>query len=162
MLESILWPDGPVCPHCGVIGSSGRLNGKTTRMGERKCYACRKKFTVKVGTVFEQSHVPFHKWFQATHLLCSSKKGLSSHQLHRILGVTLKTAWFMTHRIREAMREGKLPDVMGGEGKFVEADGTFVGAKLKTARMRKRCPAMNPSCPWSSAAVRSARTMFRM
>src|SRR3954453_16216431 len=113
MLESILWPDGPVCPHCGVIGGRARLNGKSPRMGERKCYPCRKKFTVKVGTVFEQSHVPLHKWFQATHLLCASKKGMSSHELHRILGVTLKTAWFMTHRIREAMREETLPSAMG-------------------------------------------------
>jgi transposase-like protein len=140
MLESILWPDGPVCPKCGCIGRSRRLGGKSSRMGVWKCYDCRKQFTVKVGTVFEQSHVPLHKWFQATHLLCASKKGMSSNQLHRILGVTLKTAWFMTMRIREAMREGKIPAMLGGEGKFVEADETFTGGKAKNRAYKSPPP----------------------
>ena len=140
MLESILWPDGPVCPKCGCIGRSRRLGGTSSRMGVWKCYDCRKQFTVKVGTVFEQSHVPLHKWFQATHLLCASKKGMSSNQLHRILGVTLKTAWFMTMRIREAMREGKIPAMLGGEGKFVEADETFTGGKAKNRAFKKPPP----------------------
>jgi transposase-like protein len=140
MLESILWPDGPVCPKCGCIGRSRRLGGTSSRMGVWKCYDCRKQFTVKVGTVFEQSHVPLHKWFQATHLLCASKKGMSSNQLHRILGVTLKTAWFMTHRIREAMREGKIPAMLGGEGKFVEADETFTGGKAKNRAFKPPPP----------------------
>jgi len=143
MLESILWPDGPVCPKCGCIGRSRRLGGTSSRMGVWKCYDCRKQFTIKVGTVFEQSHVPLHKWFQATHLLCASKKGMSSNQLHRILGVTLKTAWFMTHRIREAMREGKIPAILGGEGKFVEADETFTGGKAKN-RAYKPPPPKEP------------------
>jgi transposase-like protein len=131
-LESILWPNGPVCPHCGGIDHSGKLGGKATRIGVWKCYDCRKQFTVKVGTVFEQSHVALHIWFQCAFLMCSSKKGISSHQLHRTLGVGLKTAWFMSHRLREAMREGKFPiGGMGGEGKFVEADETYVGGKAK-------------------------------
>jgi hypothetical protein len=109
-------------------------------MGVWKCYDCREQFTVKVGTVFEQSHVPLHKWFQATHLLCASKKGMSSNQLHRILGVTLKTAWFMTMRIREAMREGKIPAMLGGEGKFVEVDETFTGGKAKNRAFKPLRP----------------------
>jgi transposase-like protein len=130
-VEAHVWPNGRVCPHCGVFDKSGALKGKSTRIGVYKCYACRKPFTVKVGTIFEASHVKLHIWLQAMFLLCSSKKGISSNQLHRTLGVTLKTAWFMSHRIREAMREGKLPGSMGGNGKFVEADETYVGGKAK-------------------------------
>lgn len=135
-LEAIVWPDGIVCPHCGVIGQARALTGVKDkkgreRIGLKKCYACRKQFTVRVGTVFEASHVPLHIWWQATFLMCSSKKGISSNQLHRTLGVTLKTAWFMSHRLREAMRDGKLPGGMGGDGKFVEADETYVGGKAK-------------------------------
>lgn len=127
-LESVLWPEGPVCPHCGNTGKHYDLN--KTRVGLRKCgeKACRKQFTVRVGTVFESSHIPLHKWFQAVHLLCSSKKGISSHQLHRVLEVTYKTAWFMSHRIREAMRSGNLGP-MGGSGGVVEVDDTFIGRK---------------------------------
>lgn len=130
-VEAHVWPDGRICPHCGAIGESGPLRGKSTRIGVYKCYACRKPFTVKVGTIFESSHIKLHIWLQAIFLLCSSKKGISSNQLHRILGVTLKTAWFMSHRIREAMRDGKLPGGLGGEGSFVEADETYVGGKAK-------------------------------
>src|SRR5947209_9232665 len=125
-LESILWPNGPVCPHCGGIDHSGKLGGKATRAGVWKCYDCRKQFTVKVGTVFEQSHIGLHIWFQCAFLMCSSKKGISSHQLHRTLGVSLKTAWFMSHRIREAMRVVGF-EPMGGTGEIVEIDETFVG-----------------------------------
>ena len=114
--------------------------GKSTRIGVYKCYACRKPFTVKVGTIFEASHVKLHVWLQAMFLLCSSKKGISSNQLHRTLGVTLKTAWFMSHRIREAMREGKLPGGMGGEGKFVEADETYIGGKAKNRAYKEPPP----------------------
>ena len=129
-LEGLLWPNGPTCPHCGNADAAkiGALKGKTTRPGLKKCYACREQFTVKVGTVYESSHVPLFKWLQATFLLTSSKKGFSSHQLHRLLGVTYKTAWFMTHRIREAMRAGQMPP-LGGEGKAVEADETYIGRK---------------------------------
>jgi transposase-like protein len=127
-VEAHVWPDGPVCPHCGAVDRIFALEGKSTRLGLKKCGHCRKQFTVKVGTVFESSHVPLHKWLQAMHLLCSSKKGISSHQLHRLLGVTLKTAWFMSHRIREAMRDGILGP-LGGEGSIVEADETYIGRK---------------------------------
>ncbi len=125
-VESRVWPDGPICPHCGGVDRIGKLQGKSTRPGVYKCYQCRKPFTVKVGTVFEDSHVPMRFWLQAMYLLCSSKKGISSNQLHRTLGVTLKTAWFMSHRIREAMRVVGM-EPMGGDGKTVEADETFIG-----------------------------------
>jgi transposase-like protein len=126
-VEARLWPNGPVCPHCGATDRISKMGGKSTRIGLYKCYHCRKQFTVKVGTVFEDSHVPMRLWLQAIYLLCSSKKGISSHQLHRTLGVTLKTAWFMSHRIREAMRVVGFPDPMGGAGEVVEADETFIG-----------------------------------
>ncbi len=125
-VEERVWPDGRVCPHCGVVDQSGALKGKSTRIGVYKCYACRKPFTVKVGTIFEGSHVKMHIWLQAIFLVVSSKKGISANQLHRTLGVTLKTAWFMGHRIREAMKDGN-PSPLGGEGKVVEADETFIG-----------------------------------
>ena len=148
-LEAIVWPDRIVCPHCGVIGKARALAGVKDkkgreRIGLKKCYACRKQFTVRVGTVFEASHVPLHLWFQAAYFLCSSKKGISSNQLHRTLGVTLKTAWFMSHRLREAMREGKLPDGLGGEGKFVEADETYVGGKAKNRAYAEKLPRHEP------------------
>jgi transposase-like protein len=127
-VEAKLWPHGPVCFHCKSGDRVGKMAGKTTRIGLYKCYACRKPFTVKMGTIFEASHVEMKLWLQAIHLICSSKKGISSNQLHRTLGVTLKTAWFMSHRIREAMRSGSLAP-MGGEGSVVEADETFIGRK---------------------------------
>jgi transposase-like protein len=125
-VESQVWPNGPICPHCGGVDRIGRLAGKSTRVGVYKCYQCRKPFTVKVGTVFEDSHVPMRFWIQAMYLLCSSKKGISSNQLHRTLGVTLKTAWFMSHRIREAMRVVGV-ESMGGAGEIVEIDETIFG-----------------------------------
>jgi transposase-like protein len=125
-VEAWLWPQGPVCPRCGVVNEATKLGGKSTRLGTYKCRPCRKPFTVKIGTIFEASHVPMNLWLQAIHLLCSSKKGISSNQLHRTLGVTLKTAWFMSHRIREAMRSGDLAP-FGGNGSMVEADETFIG-----------------------------------
>jgi transposase-like protein len=102
-LEKLLWPEGPVCPHCGVVGEATKLRGKSTRPGVCKCKPCQKPFSVTVGTVFEDSKVPLNKWVLATELLTASKKGMSAHQIHRMLGVTYKTAWFMCHRIREAM-----------------------------------------------------------
>src|SRR5580700_9135208 len=125
-VEARVWPDGPVCPHCGGVERIGKMGGMATRIGLYKCYQCRKQFTVKVGTVFEDSHVPMRFWLQAMFLLCSSKKGISSNQLHRTLGVTLKTAWFMAHRIRAAMQTVGLPP-MGGDGGIVEVDETFIG-----------------------------------
>ena len=131
-LESIQWPDGPHCPHCGNFDGERitKLEGKSTRPGVYKCNECRKPFSVTVGTVFERSKVPLNKWVLASHLIASSKKGISSHQLHRMLGVTYKTAWFMSHRIREAMKEDvNSSGPIGGEGKTVEADETYIGKR---------------------------------
>jgi transposase-like protein len=125
-LEAIQWPGGPVCPHCGVIDRASRINGG--RPGLLFCNACRMQFSVTVGTLFERSKVPLHTWLYANHLLCSSKKGISSHQLSRMLGVTYKTAWFMAHRIREAMTPAS-SEPMGGKGVTVEADETYIGKK---------------------------------
>ena len=125
-VEARIWADGRVCPHCGVVGKSSKMGGKSTRVGAYKCYACRKPFTVKIGTIFEASHVPMNLWLQAIYLMCASKKGISSNQLHRTLGVTLKTAWFMSHRIREAMRDDGSVD-FGAGGGVVEVDETFIG-----------------------------------
>ena len=127
-VEARIWANGRVCPHCGIFDRSGRLAGKSDRPGLYKCYACRKKFTVKIGTIFEDSHIQMRDWLTSIHLLCSSKKGVSSKQLHRTLGITLKSAWFLSHRIREAMRSGDLSP-MGGEGAIVEIDETFIGRK---------------------------------
>jgi transposase-like protein len=125
-LEATLWPHGPVCPRCGGMDRLTTVKG--ARMGLRRCGPCKRQFTVTVGTVFESSHVKLNVWLQAVYLLCSSKKGISSHQLMRTLDVTYKTAWFMTHRIREAMASGNLPP-FGGEGMTVEIDETFIGKK---------------------------------
>lgn len=125
-VEARIWPDGPVCPHCGGVERISKMQGKSTRVGAYKCYQCRKPFTVKIGTIFESSHVAMNLWLQAMYLIAGSKKGISSNQLHRTLGVTLKTAWFMAHRIREAMRSGGL-EPFGSGGGMVEADETYIG-----------------------------------
>ncbi|MBT5413670.1 MAG: IS1595 family transposase [Rhodospirillaceae bacterium] len=138
-LESVLWPDGPVCPHCGEFDNVRKLKGKSHRPGLHQCNSCRGHFTVTVGTVLERSKIPLNKWVLAFHLVSSSKKGISAHQLHRMLGVTYKTAWFMAHRIREAMRELN-PGPLGGEGKTVEADETVIGGKEKNKHKSKRNP----------------------
>lgn len=135
-LEAIRWPSGPVCPHCGSTSRQSRLNGKAHRPGVRFCGECREQYTVTVGTVFEHSKVPLHKWLEATHLLCVSKKGISSKQIERMLGVTYKTAWFMTHRIREAMRSESLSPMGQGGGSAVEVDETFFGKSGKTPTKR--------------------------
>ncbi|MFD0915644.1 IS1595 family transposase [Pseudahrensia aquimaris] len=139
-VEATLWPNGPTCPHCGGTDRIKQLDGLRTkaskknpegveRFGVKKCYDCRGQFTVRKGTIFEESHLPMHKWLQAIYLMCSSKKGISSNQMARTLEVQVKTAWFLTHRIREAMRSGDfLPD-MGGNGGIVEIDETYVGKK---------------------------------
>ena len=152
-VEARVWPHGRVCPKCGTVDQSGKLQGKSTRIGTYKCYACRKPFTVKVGTIFESSHVKLHIWLQAIFLIASSKKGISANQLHRTLGVTLKTAWFMGHRIREAMREGKFTGPLGGPDKIVEADETLIGGKEKNKHVSKRNPknigSMGKECTFS-------------
>jgi transposase-like protein len=127
-LERVRWPDGPVCPHCGSVDNANRITGKSARKGLWHCADCRKQFTVTVGTVFERSKIPLHKWLLATHLLCAGKKGTSAHQLHRMLGVTYKTAWFMAHRIRESMKDDA-PTPMGGEGETLQADETYFGTR---------------------------------
>jgi transposase-like protein len=140
-LESRVWPNGPTCPKCGGLERISKMEGESTPMGSYKCYQCRSKFTVKVGTVFESSHVKLNVWLQAVALLTSSKKGISSNQLHRILGVTLKTAWFMSHRIREAMRDGSAM-TLGGDGDVVEADETYLWkqADPKPSKYRRGLP----------------------
>ena len=127
-LERLRWPDGPVCPHCGAMERMAKVETESARPGLYYCNHCTKQFTVTVGTVFERSHVPLNKWVLAFHLMAASKKGMSSHQLHRMLGVTYKTAWFMTHRIREAMKPTGT-GLLGSGGGTVEADETFVGRK---------------------------------
>ena len=129
-VEKVLWADGRPCPHCGVMDRSGPLGGKSSRIGLYKCYACRKPFTVKVGTIFEDSHIAMRDWLTAIHLICSSKKGISANQLHRTLGITLKSAWFLGHRIREAMMPGA--DQLGGPGLIVEADETEISPSRKS------------------------------
>jgi transposase-like protein len=129
-VESRLWANGVVCPHCGEIGRSSKMQGKSTRIGAWKCYGCRKPFTVKVGTIFESSHIKMNLWLQAIFLIASSKKGISSNQLHRTLGITLKSAWFMSHRIREAMRDNGFA-LFGAGGGSVEVDETFIGKNDK-------------------------------
>jgi len=133
-LESVLWTDGPVCPHCGSV-SGKHYNLAKTRIGLRRCSDCRKQFTVKVGMVFESAHIPLHKMLQAVCLMCSSKKGVSAHQLHRVLEITYKSAWFLAHRIREATRYGDLA-AMGGAGGEVEVDKTFIGQKEGAVKRR--------------------------
>lgn len=135
-VESILWANGPVCPHCGNCDAAkiGKLNGKTTRIGLRKCYECRKPFTVKMGSIFEDSHAPLRLWLQAIYLMCSSKKGISTRQLQRTLGVGMKTAWHMGHRIRLAMAPSKDAGPVGGAGKTVEADETYLTKSTKTRK----------------------------
>src|SRR5258708_4683303 len=134
-VEARLWPDGPVCPHCGATGEHvGQLKGKTSRVGMRKCYACRETFTVKIGTIFEASHLPLRIWLQAIYLICSSKKGISTRQLQRTLGVGMKTAWFLGHRIRHAMAPGDDAPMIGGEGENVEADENFLRCSPKTKK----------------------------
>ncbi len=137
-VEAHLWPHGPQCPRCGVLGDRiHKMQGKSTRIGAYKCRDCRKPFTVKIGTIFEDSHIPMHYWLQAIALLTASKKGISSNQLHRMMGITLKSAWFMSHRIREAMRVGGLKPPMGGDGGVVEIDETVYGRAATHPKGRK-------------------------
>jgi transposase-like protein len=151
-LERTLWPDGPICPHCGTVGRATKLEFSEPKKGKRgarlglwKCNEreCRKQFTVKVGTVFEHGRIPLHKMLQAVFLLCCSKKGCSSHQLHRILQITYKSAWFLSHRIREAMPDGTLAP-MGGAGRIVEMDETAQGRIEGAPKQAHRGMGMGP------------------
>src|ERR1700723_3022763 len=135
-VESVLWADGPNCPHCGNAAANRitKMQGETTRLGLYNCKECRQPFTVRIGTVFESSHLPLHLWLQIIHLMCASKKGISTRQVQRMLECSMKTAWFLTHRIREAMKEhrGMFTAPIGGAGKTVEVDETYVGRKAGT------------------------------
>ncbi len=139
--ESQRWPDGPVCPHCGLVGEAYKLQGKTTRKGLYKCAGCRKKFTVTMRSIFEDSHIPLHKWFYAIHLMCSSKKGMSAYQFHRMTAtyygekVSYRTAWFMFHRIRFAMTQHPMVEKLSGT---VECDETYVGGKIRVGTYKPR------------------------
>jgi transposase-like protein len=147
-LEAIRWADGVYCPHCGNADQASlrKLEGKSHRPGLWQCNSCRQHFTVTVGSVMERSKVPLHKWVFAFHLYASSKKGMSAHQLHRMLGVTYKTAWFMAHRIREAMKaDVKTDGPIGGAGKTVEADETYIGRKDDQSPSPART---EPRHPW--------------
>ncbi len=155
-LESLVWPNGAVCPHCGCTDRMKKMGGIATRPGLYKCYACRKQSRLTVGTVFESSHIKLHVWLQAAYLLCSSKKGISSNQLARTLGVTIKTGWFMSHRLREAMRTGALAPI-GGSGKVVEADETYIGRKEGT-EVRRGHGHKRAVLAWLSAAAKSVRS----
>lgn len=143
--EAIRWPDGAYCPYCGQFETVKKLGGKSMGPGWYHCSDCRRKFTPLVGTVMERSHIPLTKWLLATHLMCASKKGVSAHQLHRMLGITYKSAWFMAMRIRESMRDTKLEDQepIGGSGKIVEADETYVGGKETNKPLSKRSGGKN-------------------
>jgi transposase-like protein len=137
--ETLRWPDGPICPHCGSLDNATELKGQSTRAGVYKCKDCRKPFTATIGTLYERSHIPLHKWLLATHLLCASKKGMSAHQLWRTLGFgSYRTAWFMAHRIREGMREARIVGQFGGDGEVVEADETYIGGKEANRHNSKR------------------------
>lgn len=136
-LEKQRWSNGPICSHCGVVNEATYVGGKAARKGVYQCNACREQFSVTTGTVFESSKIPLNKWLLATYLMSSSKKGYSAHQLHRTLGITYKSAWFMAHRIREAMKPSN-PSPLGGEGKVVEADETWIGGSEKNKHRNKR------------------------
>jgi transposase-like protein len=152
-IEAVLWPHGPVCPRCGSFDRIGKVDGKSARPGLYYCGECKRQFTVTVGTIFERSKVPLSKWWLAIHLMASSKKGMSAHQLHRSLGVTYQTAWFLEHRIREAMRSGSLAP-MGGAGSIVEADETFIGRVEGVPKQKAGSAHKNVVLTLSSAAAR--------
>lgn len=153
-VEARLWPTGPVCPHCGATDRLKRMNGKTTRLGLHKCYACKGQFTVRQGSIFESSHLPLHLWLQVIHLFCASKKGISTRQIQRMLQCSMKTAWFLGHRIREAMAEkhGIFTPPLGGEGMIIEADEAYIGRDSA-----KKLAGPGPQFPVMSLVERNGR-----
>lgn len=136
-LERELWANGPVCPHCGVVNQATQLKGKAHRPGLYQCNACREQFTVTVGTLYERSKIPLHKWLAVTHLMMASKKGMSALQISRMIGLSYKSTWFLCHRIRESLRDDDTLPPMGGPDDVVEADETYVGGKAKNRAFRK-------------------------
>jgi transposase-like protein len=160
-LEKLLWPLGPVCPRCGVTDDRiTKLQGKSTRPGVYKCKDCRKPFSVTVGTVMERSHIPLSKWVLAAQLMASSKKSMSAHQLHRMLGTNYETAWFLFHRLREAANDITGSGPLGGENKVVEADESYIGGKAAT-KHSGRHPKSMPCSRWLSVTVKRDRAMSR-
>jgi transposase-like protein len=159
-LEEQLWPKGPVCPHCGSFNATA-LEGKAHRAGLYQCneHECREQFSVTVGTVFERSKIGLHKWVLAAHLFAASKRGISSKQIQRMLGVSYKSAWFMTMRLREAAKD-KYASPIGGEGKIVESDETFVGGRRRTSTRANLSPRSMPSMRWWSVAAKSVPSML--
>ncbi len=173
-IEAMLWPHGPVCPRCGVVGNAYELKGVRSkpskknpegkeRHGLKKCKECGRQFNVRIGTIFEDSHIDLHLWLQAIYLMSSSKKGISSHQLHRTLGITVKSAWFMSHRICEAMRMSEFTSQLGGKGKKVEVDETFIGRKkgVSVRRGTSHKMAVLSLVQRSGASVHSQSTLQR-
>lgn len=140
-LEARIWANGRFCPHCGAVDQSTLMQGQSHRPGLYQCNVCRQPFTVTIGTLYERSHIPLHKWLAATHLLMASKKGMSAMQIHRMLGISYKTAWFLCHRIRESLRETKLDTPLGGQNKVVEADETYIGGREANKHKSKRAHA---------------------
>ena len=151
-LEATVWPDGPICPHCGVLDKATLMKGKAHRPGLYNCRECRRQFSVTVGTVFERSRIPLNKWIYATHMMASSKKGYSAHQLHRSIGVTYKTAWFMMHRLREAMKP-TFDEKFGSGGGTVEADETFIGTNKEAAAKSQERLGRKPKAGWGHKNV---------
>jgi transposase-like protein len=141
-LEARIWANGRFCPHCGAVDQATLMQGKSHRPGLYQCNSCREPFTVTVGTLYERSHIPLHKWLFATHLMMASKKSMSAKQISRMLGISYKSTWFMCHRIRESLRETKIATPLGGQNKVVEADETYIGGKETNKHKSKRQPGM--------------------
>ena len=146
LVEKLMWPEGPFCPHCGGVDKIYRLKGKSTRKGLLKCGHCRKQFTVTVGTIFEGSHIPLTKWLMAIYLMCSSKKGVSANQIHRQLGISYKSAWFLCHRVRLAMTKEPLRSKLGSGGGTVEVDETYIGGNPANNLRKQRIKFQPASC----------------
>ena len=154
-IERLIWPDGPVCPHCHATERQGRIEGKSARPGLRKCGVCRKQYTVKVGTIFEDSHIPMTKWLMAIYMMCSSKKGVSASQIQRSLGLSYKSSWFLCHRVREAMKKEPLLSKLGSGGGTVEVDETFVGGDPANNLRKKRIKFQSDKLPVMALIERS-------
>jgi transposase-like protein len=161
-VEAVIWADGRSCPHCGVLDQSKPMNGKTTRPGLYKCYACRKPFTVRQGTIFEGSHLALHLWLQVIHLMCASKKGISTRQIQRMLSCSMKTAWFLSHRIREAMKPGADASRLVAVARLSRLTRPISAPLMAfvAGRLGAVCVTSRRSCRWSNAAATSVASEF--